>query len=382
MKFGFRKILHKNKIINQYYNKKDYDTIYKWIKYNKLDVDIKENVRKLNNLFPNISEDIKYHCVNYFLFAVKPNHENVYEMSDFTKKRLDYLNSLVLPEQRTKEWFEDRKDKITASIVGSILGLCKYSNRDDMMYKKITKPFFSGNKYTEHGVCFEEIVTRVYADIMNVKVREYGLIPHDKHRYIGASPDGISNKGIMLEIKCPTGMRNFGNIFHKDVMGYLCQMQLQLNTCRLPFGDFIDCYVYEYDSKQECENDNNSKYRGVIGKFQHKKDKWGKNKYVYAKIKNSISEQENEIKFHYENHELFNNNLYDFKLMYYYVDNIVIHRIKRNKKWFNNFCMNKLDNFNKEYLERKDSKNIDNLNLKQYIPDNKPSFLTVSSSDE
>lgn len=38
---------------------------------------------------------------------------------------------------------------------------------------------------------------------MNTKIYEFGLMKNPHHDFFGASPDGISELGVMLEIKCP-----------------------------------------------------------------------------------------------------------------------------------------------------------------------------------
>lgn len=40
-------------------------------------------------------------------------------------------------EQRSEEWFEARKNRITASAVGAILGNAPYATRDDVMRRMV-----------------------------------------------------------------------------------------------------------------------------------------------------------------------------------------------------------------------------------------------------
>ena len=59
-------------------------------------------------------------------------------------------------EQRSEEWFDARKDKITASNVGAILGLSPYKKPDDVMREMVRAHFgaereFTGNAATQWG---------------------------------------------------------------------------------------------------------------------------------------------------------------------------------------------------------------------------------------
>ena len=59
-------------------------------------------------------------------------------------------------EQRTWEWFEARKGRITASSVGAILGHAPYATRDDVMRRMVREYHgapeeFEGNIATEYG---------------------------------------------------------------------------------------------------------------------------------------------------------------------------------------------------------------------------------------
>ena len=104
-------------------------------------------------------------------------------------------------------------------------------------------------------------------NIYNVKVDEYGLIPHlpePRVSFIGASPDGIASHykldnsfsdriGRMLEIKCPYSRKI---ITEGEIDGticphyYWCQVQQQLECCDLDYCDFWQCNLKEYKDRE------------------------------------------------------------------------------------------------------------------------------------
>ena len=86
-------------------------------------------------------------------------------------------------EQRSPEWFEARKSKVTGSMVGAILGINPWSTPEDAMRTMVRSHFgaeseFTGNIATEYGVINEPNaitdleITKVY------DVEEVGFIVH------------------------------------------------------------------------------------------------------------------------------------------------------------------------------------------------------------
>ena len=192
------------------------------------------------------------------------------------KTRVDIFNKLrqiVLPEQRSKEWFEMRNNKITASDCGAVLGENKYEPTFNFILKKVFGSTFETNNSCYHGKKFENVVTLMYEYNYDTVVDEFGLLGHPEHLFLGASPDGICGPykrdgktksllvGRMLEIKCPL----FRKIkYEGEVKGeicpiyYWCQVQQQLECCNLDECDFVQCSIEEYKSREEFLNDSSS----------------------------------------------------------------------------------------------------------------------------
>lgn len=113
---------------------------------------------------------------------------------------------LELPkhEQRSNEWYAERKQRLTASDVATALGMNPYSSRADLIYKKAGGPDnFKGNAATQYGQKWEDTAIQKYCNLYEDENYEFGLIPHPTIPFIGGSPDGITKKGILLEVKCP-----------------------------------------------------------------------------------------------------------------------------------------------------------------------------------
>jgi putative phage-type endonuclease len=167
-------------------------------------------------------------------------------------KQVKKLLSIKKVEQRTPEWYELRMKMITASDWATAIGQGKNSKIKDIILKKCGKgPKFKGNIYTAWGTKYEDVATRFYEIENKTKVYEFGVLQHPVYLFLGASPDGITPLGIMLEIKCPFSRVITGIVPHH----YWVQIQGQLEVCDLDFCDFLECKITEYDSMEEYLED-------------------------------------------------------------------------------------------------------------------------------
>lgn len=148
-------------------------------------------------------------------------------------------------EQRSPAWHEARKNRITASIVGAILGLSPYMTRNDAMRALVraregADPEFTGNTATEYGTGHEDGARIEYEMEFGVTVQQVGFVPYED--WAGVSPDGLVGDKGLLEIKCPYSMRHedapvpFKTI--EEQPHYLAQVQFQLFVTGREWCDF------------------------------------------------------------------------------------------------------------------------------------------------
>lgn len=172
---------------------------------------------------------------------------------------------LELPkvEQRSEEWFCIRRNLITASDFAQALGKGKFGSANQFYKSKcgyevnnvdMTVPAL------KWGVRYEEVANMFYKHKLNVDVYEFGILRHPRLDFIGASPDGISDMGVMLEIKCPWKRKKSETIPEQ----YYYQIQGQLEVCDLEECDYLECYIQEYDDRDSMKNCEKSLYKGII----------------------------------------------------------------------------------------------------------------------
>ena len=179
-------------------------------------------------------------------------------------EKFNKLSQLKLPEQRSPEWFEMRRDKLTASSFATALGEDHYNSKFKLIHDKLTNAPHISNIHTEWGTKYEEIATLFYQLITRTNVVEFGMIPHPDFPIFGASPDGICDgsgpmeyTARMLEIKCPT-RREFWMKRNKSKWmphHYWMQMQGQMEVCDLDECDFLQVKLEEYKNEEEYKSD-------------------------------------------------------------------------------------------------------------------------------
>lgn len=137
-----------------------------------------------------------------------------------------------MEQQRSEEWFEARKGRVTGSVVGGILGLSPFMTREDVMRAMVreyhgAESEFTGNIATQWGEFHEPEASRAFTDKTGLAVQPCGFFPHME--WLGASPDGLVGDDALVEFKCPFNLRDGGE--HKsieDMPHYYAQMQIEM----------------------------------------------------------------------------------------------------------------------------------------------------------
>lgn len=166
------------------------------------------------------------------------------------QQQLQSLIDIPIVEQRSQEWYDMRQNLITASDFAQALGEGKFGTQKQFFQKKCgyeKDTFDQNNPALKWGVRYESVANAAYEKRNKTKTYEFGLLRHPQHIWFGASPDAISELGIMIEIKCPWKRRITGEVPRQ----YYYQIQGQLDVCRLDECDYLECEFLEYDNKDE-----------------------------------------------------------------------------------------------------------------------------------
>lgn len=134
-------------------------------------------------------------------------------------------------EQRTPEWHAKRVGRVTGSVAGAILGLSPWQTADDVLrsmvraYHWLPSEFVT-NPAVEHGNNNERRAMLAFMRETGLEVADCGFFPLG---YLGASPDGLTGDGGVLELKVPFGLRNGGEFKPlSEQPHYALQVQLEI----------------------------------------------------------------------------------------------------------------------------------------------------------
>ena len=137
--------------------------------------------------------------------------------------------------QRSDAWLALRGNMLTASDAATAIGDNPYEKPDGLILKKCGYNKFSGNEFTAHGNKYEDEARDIYCERYNEISHEIGLHPHPVHKWLGGSPDGITESGKLIEIKCPLKRE----IKPEVPIYYMPQLQLLMEILDLEEAVFI-----------------------------------------------------------------------------------------------------------------------------------------------
>lgn len=163
-------------------------------------------------------------------------------------------------EQRSEEWFEARKGRVTASMVGAILGVSPNLSRAGAMRRMVrdahgAEPEFTGNIATQYGERNEDGAVAEYRMETGNTVELVGFIPAESVRpgedWAGCSPDALIGADGGLEAKCPFGKRETGDLIPlAEQPHYYAQVQFSLWVTGRKFWHFYQWTAHQ--TKLEC----------------------------------------------------------------------------------------------------------------------------------
>ncbi|XP_045189076.2 uncharacterized protein LOC123546672 [Mercenaria mercenaria] len=159
----------------------------------------------------------------------------------------------------SKDWHEHRKNRITASVFGSIIKRKKEVNESFLKNTFCQKPFVS--KPTSYGQVHEKTAKILYVKKTGNHLHDVGLVVNPTFPFLGATPDALVCAGGstgLVEVKCPYSARNYSvlqaiqsnvkdfcliqtgeNIELNRNHAYYFQVQGQLLVTGMPFCEFI-----------------------------------------------------------------------------------------------------------------------------------------------
>jgi putative phage-type endonuclease len=288
---------------------------------------------------------------------------------EYVTKQLKKLRKIPQPVQRTNEWYEFRHNLITAS--NAYKAFESESVKNQLIYDKCQPLNLSvglddldddlkeivmvnTNSTLHWGQKYEPLSVKIYEDMYETSIEDFGCIRHEKYTFLGASPDGINidikspRYGRMLEIK---------NIVNREIDGipkkeYWIQMQMQmevwgLNECdflETKFSEYTDYAAFKEDTVADLfEDDDGVEFANVClskdekqkGQIMYFHTKEGKPHYVYKPL--DYTHPDDIQKWEEGVLATFQSPQYDYtfmKYIYWKLDYMSCVLVPRNRQWF------------------------------------------------
>ena len=295
--------------------------------------------------------DMEYHIYDAMeIYFYKNNAFRSYSSTTILKKpnkrqiskQLSAYEKKEQPEQLTDEWYEFRRNGLSASDIWKALD--SQSSKNNLIYGKckplkirrwtnIKSPLHTGHRYEPLSIMHYEFDNKT-------KIGDFGCMSSDKYPFLRASPDGINIDsdsklyGRLLEVKNPTTRVLDG----KPKKEYWIQMQLQMEVWNIEECDFLETVFKQYNSEEEFYNDRGksgyvftrnekNQRKGIIIQFYNGSEP------VYKYPPVDCSKKKFDIWYNTILEE--NMDLTWVDNIYWYLEDYSCILVPRNKKWFN-----------------------------------------------
>lgn len=139
---------------------------------------------------------------------------------------------MIVQQQRSPEWHAQRVGRITGSRAGSILGLSPWQKPDDVLREMVREHHgaeseFVTNPAVDWGNQNETRALLCFMRETGLQVEQCGFFAYGDR--MGASPDGLTSDGGVLEIKAPYSLRKGGEFKPlAEQPHYGAQVQLEM----------------------------------------------------------------------------------------------------------------------------------------------------------
>ena len=152
-------------------------------------------------------------------------------------------------EQRTEDWYNIRKGKMTASNAETIIANGK--GLETYIYNLMAEYYSSAEKENyinadmQRGIDLEPEAKIEFQFYTGLDIKEVGYVEFNE--YILVSPDGLIGDDGLIEIKCPNDSIYFKLLLSNNIKPeYIAQMQMQMYVTDRQY-----CYFVSYNPNFE-----------------------------------------------------------------------------------------------------------------------------------
>ncbi|XP_014675880.1 PREDICTED: uncharacterized protein LOC106815870 [Priapulus caudatus] len=173
------------------------------------------------------------HALNFMHDYVMRSGEAFLRKSKLKEISDDEINKIeenTRDQSASKLWKAERSKRITASRFGSINKATARQN-SKLLAASIIGQRSLTTRYTSHGIKYESVAVKNFEKASGLLVKRCGLFVDKEYPFLAATPDGVVDDQIILEVKCPFVAKNY--MINETTVPYLkreCNGKLTLST--------------------------------------------------------------------------------------------------------------------------------------------------------
>lgn len=129
-------------------------------------------------------------------------------------------------QQGNGDWFNQRIGKLTASRMADAMSFTQKgkdtSERIKLKMEIVTERMTDiivpkyVNAAMQWGIDHEPLAKEKFESETGILIQDVGFVPHSTIENFGASPDGFTSDGNLIETKCPSSMTHLKYLLDKD----------------------------------------------------------------------------------------------------------------------------------------------------------------------
>lgn len=128
-----------------------------------------------------------------------------------TEEERQRITQQTVLQSQCSEWLELRRNLLTASNFGKVIKRRMTQSCRNIVKNMLYSTPIDHVSSIQHGRQYEAVALEQLSKVHNIKIKTCGLYIDDKHPFLGATPDGITDD-MVVEVKCPIVPFKMGSI--------------------------------------------------------------------------------------------------------------------------------------------------------------------------
>ena len=145
---------------------------------------------------------------DYFKLTQEENFMRVNRLSYISDKDRCDIELFTRGQNKNDRWFDERQKRIQSSNFYRVCVATDRTNKDELAQSYVQGHSVRQTEAMRHGNKYEREAVHKYEQDKNSTVASCGIYVSRTLPFLGASPDGVVNDEVIVEVKCPFSAKN------------------------------------------------------------------------------------------------------------------------------------------------------------------------------